>query len=229
MLTIVIPTYKDLKRDWTQTLFDTLQGQNVIVIDTPSDDGMEIECKKRGFSYVKSKAINRAGRLNDGIKYVNTPWVIFHHPRSTLEPTAFSQLLELKNPSWGAFTHKFDDNHPLLTFTSFWSNHIRGELQGVYYLDHCLFSHVSLLSDKPRPFGEVDVFEDTIFCKRLKSSRRPIRLKARSTTSSIRFRQNGIWRQAVMNQFLKIGYFLGLSHTMMNRWYEKGLDLNQRY
>tara|TARA_R110000868_G_scaffold175888_8_gene413149 strand:+ start:5282 stop:5938 length:657 start_codon:yes stop_codon:yes gene_type:complete len=218
-----------MARAWTNELFNSLAGHTVIVVDTPSDDGMEAECEKRGFTYVKSKAINRAGRLNDGIKYVNTPWVIFHHPRSLLNPAAFTQIRELSSPAWGAFTHQFDDPHPLFKFTSFWSNHIRGELQGIYYLDHCLYSHVNLLSDKPRPFSEVDVFEDTIFCKRLKTSMRPHRLSAASTTSSVRFKQNGIWRQAFMNQLLKLGYFLGLDHTMMNRWYEKGLGLNQRY
>lgn len=229
MLTIILPTYKDLERPLTKNVLDSLSGQNVIVVDTPSQDGMKEECQRRGFKYLESLAPNRAGRLNDGLKEVKTDWVLFHHPRSLLDQDALISISKLPRPCWGAFTHKFDYKHPLLKFTSFWSNHIRGRLKNIYYLDHCLFSHRDLLQNLPRPFGEVDVFEDTIFCKKLKQISPPIRLKKFSTTSAIRFIENGFCKQAVMNQVLKIGYLLDIDHKLMNRIYEKGMGLNQRY
>ena len=42
----------------------------------------------------------------------------------------------------------------------------------------------------------------------------------------MRYQRNGVWRQALMNQALKIGYGLGLPNRWMNRLYEKGLGLN---
>ena len=36
-------------------------------------------------------------------------------------------------------------------------------------------------------------------------------------------------KQAMMNQVLKLGYMLGVSDKVMNRVYEKGLNLNSKY
>ena len=54
----------------------------------------------------------------------------------------------------------------LLHFTSWWSNHIRGDLLGVYYLDHCLFISRDLYDHLPSGgFPALPIFEDTEFCK----------------------------------------------------------------
>lgn len=204
-------------------------GLDVIVVDTPSDDGMKDECQKRNFTYLESSAVNRATRLNEGIKVAKGPWLVFHHPRSVLSQGFKKELLELGQPSWGAFTHQFDDQHPLLKFTSFWSNRMRGDLSKIYYLDHCLFAHQDLLANIEFPFGSDDIFEDTIFCEQLQKVTAPVRLKTSSTTSSIRFKQNGLYKQALMNQFLKIGYKVKMDRKLMNKIYEKGLNLNQKY
>jgi len=229
LLTIILPTFNDLKRPLTLKVLDSLMGLDVIVVDTPSDDGMESECKKRNFTYLKSTALNRASRLNEGIKAAKGPWLVFHHPRSILSPGFKEELLSLDKPSWGAFTHRFDKHHPLLNFTSFWSNRIRGDLSKIYYLDHCLFTHQDLLNGIDIPFGTDDIFEDTIFCERLQKVAKPVRLQSTSMTSSIRFKQNGLYKQAMMNQFLKIGYKIKMDRKLMNKIYEKGLNLNQRY
>ena len=229
LLTVILPTFNDLKRPLTLKVLDSLIGLDVIVVDTPSDDGMENECQKRNFSYLKSKAQNRASRLNEGIKAAKGPWLVFHHPRSVLAQGFKQELLGLDKPSWGAFTHQFDHRHPLLTFTSFWSNRIRGDLSQIYYLDHCLFAHHDILKNIDQPFGSDDIFEDTTFCEQLQKVATPIRLQSSSMTSSIRFKQNGLYKQAIMNQFLKIGYKIKMDRKLMNKIYEKGLSLNQRY
>ncbi len=204
-------------------------GLDVIVVDTPSDDGMKDECQKRNFTYLESSAVSRASRLNEGIKAAIGPWIIFHHPRSILAQGFKQEILGIEKPSWGAFTHQFDQQHPLLNFTSFWSNHIRGDLSRIYYLDHCLFAHQDILKNIDQPFGTDDIFEDTHFCEQLKKISIPTRLKTSSITSSIRFRQNGLYKQAIMNQFLKIGYKIKMDRKLMNKIYERGLSLNQTY
>ncbi len=179
----------------------------------------------------KNTAATRAERLNVGFHKAQADTILFHHPRSWLADTAFDELFEIKNINinnnllfWGGFTHQFDLSHFLLKFTSWYSNYVRGP-RGVLYLDHCLFFHRSLWKSEIAP---VAIFEDTLLSQNLMkaSGLKPIILNSTSTTSAVRFTKNGIWRQAVMNQILKVGFFLNIPHEKMNSIYEKGLGLN---
>lgn len=73
---------------------------------------------------------------------------------------------------------------------------------------------------------DVEIFEDTELSKILKTYSHPIRLTDAAQTSAIRFQKNGLYRQAIMNQVLKLGYSLKVPAKTMNRLYEKGLGLN---
>jgi hypothetical protein len=55
-----------------------------------------------------------------------------------------------------------------------------------------------------------------------------LRLHFFATASSVRFRVRGIWRQALEDQLLKLGYWSGFSLKKMIRHYEKGLELNKK-
>lgn len=173
----------------------------------------------------KHEAPTRAERLNIGFSRSKGSMILFHHPRSFLEREAIAHLTEIQNEKvWGAFTHQFDVSHPILKFTSFYSNSIRGEKEQIYYLDHCIFFHRQLwLGDIP----PVAIFEDTVLSRRLSKSSRPIRLPYISTTSAVRFQKNGVIRQSLMNQVLKLGYAIGVPDKVMNEFYEKGLRLNE--
>jgi GT2 family glycosyltransferase len=129
---------------------------------------------------------------------------------------------------WGAFTHQFSISHPLLDFTSWYSNYIRGGLRSIYYLDHCIFAQKQLLLDVGL-LPDIDIFEDTEICLRLKKQGKPIRLPFISQTSAVRFQVQGIYQQALKNQYLKWLYYFNRSDTKMNRLYEKGLELNTKY
>ena len=85
---------------------------------------------------------------------------------------------------WGAFTHQFSISHPLLNFTSWYSNHIRGGLRSIYYLDHCLFAQKQLLLDVGL-LPDIDIFEDTEICLKLRIQGKPIRLPFISQTSAV--------------------------------------------
>jgi hypothetical protein len=153
---------------------------------------------------------------------------LLHHPRSFVSAGAISSLqiwAKNKRGFWGGFTHKFDALHPLLKFTSWYSNFIRCDRKSILYLDHCIF-YDREFTDLAALMPDVEIFEDTELSKIFGRRSSPVRLSGHSTTSAIRFEQNGIYRQALMNQFLKIGYLLKVSHKTMNRLYEKGLGLN---
>ena len=176
----------------------------------------------------KSEVSTRAERLNIGFQKSKGEIVLFHHPRSFVEAEGIQFLINLskeqnRNLFWGGFTHKFDTDHFLLKFTSWYSNQIRGKRKGIFYLDHCIFFDRRVWKQN---LPNVEIFEDTILSYYLQTFTKPVLLPYVSCTSAIRFRQNGIWRQSLLNQLLKIGFHLKFNHKSMNQVYEKNLWLN---
>ena len=171
------------------------------------------------------EAQSRAMRLNLGFHRSTGKVVLFHHPRSRLSKGAIDTLIDLAKKRddlfWGGFTHAFDDSHPLLRFTSWYSNRVRAR-RGILYLDHCIFFERRLFQDLP----DREIFEDTVLSQCLRKVAKPVLLREKSVTSSIRFRRGGIYRHSLTNQLLKLAYFIHLPDRLMNRFYEKKAPLN---
>ena len=178
---------------------------------------------------IETDITSRAGRLNEGVKHAKFDMVLLHHPRSIVQLDGLRILIQRSAElRWGAFTQQFDSQHPLLTFTSWYSNHIRGDRRGVYYLDHCLFAQKQLLLDVGL-LPEIDIFEDTELCLKLRQQAKGERLPYVSQTSAIRFQSHGVYKQAINNQFLKWQYYFKRSDKVMNKSYESALQLNSQY
>lgn len=208
--------------------FSDIESIELLAIDGGSSDGTPDFLLDQGFQVCSLPASSRAARLRRGLVLAKGDVVLFHHPRSYLNPKAIQWLLTQYSESyWGGFQHRFDSSHWLLKFTSWYSNNVRPR-KGILYLDHCIFFPKSAIAD-PMEIPDVEVFEDTEISKILYSRLgRPRVLPYSSTTSSIRFQANGVIRQALLNQKLKIKYYFGSSHKKMNEDYEKGLDLNNK-
>lgn len=176
-----------------------------------------------GARFVRVEGPSRGARLQAGIDAASHATILLHHPRSVVPAEGLRWLCERAGRAgWGGFTHAFDWDHPLLRFTSWYSNEVRAP-RGIVYLDHCVFFDRALLT---RPIPPVDIFEDTELSLILRESGPPALAPFVATTSAVRFRANGPWRQALLNQRMKIAYLLGASHRGMNELYERGLGLN---
>lgn len=212
--------------------FRELNGVEVLCVDGGSRDGTRacVEAAGGCVSWLDSRLSTRAERMNLGYRHARGEMILWQHPRSLLKPEAIEFLLtRVTEPIWGGFTHGFDRDHPLLRFTSWYSNRIRPRMQKVLYLDHCIFAHRSLLAAwDPAPVPEVEIFEDTLLSRRLARTGAPVVLPFSATTSAVRFVRNGIYRQALLNQAMKLGFYLGVSPKTMNRIYEAGLGLNSK-
>ena len=232
MLTIVIPTLNESKTGYLPRILSDYSGLaeiEIICVDGGSTDNTVSLVKQSGVRLIVTDICSRAGRLNVGIKAAKFDMVLLHHPRSLIDVNGIIALAnQASDIRWGAFTHQFSISHPLLNFTSWYSNHIRGKLRGIYYLDHCLFAQKQLLLDVGL-LPEIEIFEDTEICLRLNKQAKPIRLPFISQTSAVRFQTQGIYRQALKNQYLKWLYYFERSDKKMNMWYEKGLELNSEY
>ena len=218
-VTVVVPVHKD-GADWLPRILERLReagGLEVICAgDAPPPEGA-------GARFVRVEGPSRGARLQAGIEAASHPTVLLHHPRSLVAAEGLRWLAgRAGRAGWGGFTHAFDWDHPLLRFTSWYSNRVRAA-RGIVYLDHCVFFDTRLLT---RPIPPVEIFEDTELSLILRESGRPTVAPFVATTSAVRFRTNGPWRQAWLNQRLKLEYLAGASHRRMNARYERGLRLN---
>lgn len=232
MLSIIIPTLNEGKTGYLRNILHTyreLSNCEIICVDGGSVDDTLTIIKQAGVTLIETKVTSRAGRLNVGIDYAKTEMLVLHHPRSILDVNGLLALSQQANDlQWGAFTHKFNIKHPLLKFTSWYSNNIRGDRRGVYYLDHCIFATKQLLIEIDK-LPDIDIFEDTELCLRLSAKIKGVRLPFISETSAVRFQTNGIYSQAIMNQYMKWQYYFKRSDEKMNKRYEKGIELNTEY
>lgn len=180
---------------------------------------------------LETNARNRAQRLTAGIQASTGEVVLLHHPATLLPRNALIQIAEVMSDpavSWGGFHHSFDMDHWLLRFTSWYSNWVRSHYSRILYLDHCIFARRSLLQE----IGGVpnmDIFEDTALSQQLGQFGAPVLIDQPIITSARRFRQRGVYRQAAINQLLKLMYHARLDPAWMNWLYEHNSQINVSY
>ena len=232
MISVIIPTFNEISHGYIEKILKSLSSRpniEIICVDSESSDGTIELIEQYDVKLIQHKTNSRGERLTVGAKAATHDLIVLHHPRSILEIEALDYIMKNKeNLSWGGFTHKFDCKHPLLSFTSWYSNYVRADLKGIFYLDHCFYIQKDLLIDIDY-LPSIDIFEDTILSQRLLSKCRPKRLPFKSQTSAIRFNQNGVWRQAFLNQWMKILLRFNTDYQELNKKYEKDVPLNSKY
>jgi len=230
MISIIFPVGRSLDSYVFQSLINNIKNFKNIELLIITTDNIQVPSNIKNFHNIFVYDIqteSRAERINYGVSFSKGSMILLHHPRSTLTNKAFKYLINNKDQIiWGGFTHKFDSEHPFFVLSSWYSNTIRAKKRNIVYLDHCIFFHSSLWKT---PLPKIDIFEDTILSKRLGCTLSPLIVNDISTTSAVRFLENGMLKQWLMNQLLKTGYYLGVSEKKMNQVYEKKLKLNSKY
>ena len=230
-ISIVIPVGTEENHEIYHQIYDGLHKDSELeLVWVSANLTLNKWLESKNQRVIEEKGPNRAYRLNIGIRAASFEHIILHHPRSILAEGAIGELKKtfMKNSkAWGGFTHRFfDSSHYLMKFTSWYSNRVRFDLKGIIYLDHCFYFNKRLIGDNPY-VPEVDIFEDTLLSDKLNKLGPPTRLSSFSSTSAIRFNKNGTWKQALMNQKLKLAYlFKTTNDKEMNKTYEKDLWLN---
>ena len=229
-LSVVIPTLNESKSKlFAQVLatYRNIDEVEVLIADGGSSDETLELAALAGAKVIDSHPKSRAERINAAVALAKASMVLINHPRSVLSPEGVRYLLQENDSlTWGGFTHSFDINHPFLRFTSWYSNEVRAKLRGIVYLDHCKFARKDLL-DKVGSIPPVEIFEDTLLSKMLyQAAGKPSILPFVSKTSAIRFTENGMLKQGLLNQWMKISFYFGRDHRRMNRVYEGKIKLN---
>lgn len=201
--------------------------QRTCIIDGGSNDKTCERLKETGHPYQILPGSTRGERFNFALQNDSSNILVFVHPRSKISSSAIAEIYNISSFSnWGGLTHKFDYSHPLLEFTSWWSNCVRGDIKGIFYLDHIIWCRRHLIV-KIGGFPCSPIFEDTILSEKLLKHSKPTRINSISLTSASRFVRNGIIKQSILNQYAKILYYLGHPLDLVDSKYEKKLNLNR--
>ncbi|MDB9528019.1 glycosyltransferase [Oscillatoria sp. CS-180] len=237
MISVVLPCLNELRHGYLPKIAENLiaqQGEKeLIAVVSPSQDGtLEILKQLPEFHVIESEAHNRAQRLNEGVWASQGDIILLHHPATVLPAKTalmtITQSFQDPEVTWSGFQHQFDLDHWLLRYTSWYSTVIRPRWGRILYLDHCIGVRRSLLI-KIGGVPDIDIFEDTLLSQCLGQYGAPMILPDSVITSARRYRDRGIYRQAVLNQALKMMYHLNLDPRWMNRLYERKIQINVTY
>ena len=247
MFSVVLPCFNESRHGYLPKILENLceqasSKQLIAVVSPSADDTLAIIQQFPAVEIVETSAINRAQRLNVGIKASRGEFVLLHHP-ATLLPTGdalYQAEAALEDALWGGFVHSFDMDHWLLRFTSWYSTVVRSRHQSILYLDHCIFARRQTLIDIGG-VPDMDIFEDTALSLALmregrlkekpaeKLEGRPAIAPGKVITSARRFRSRGVYQQALLNQLLKLMYLTRQDPKTLNWLYENKSQINVSY
>lgn len=237
MISVVLPCLNEIRHGYLPQIIANLEAQQgpkelIAVVSPCQDETLVVLARSPQFRVIETTAQNRAQRLNIGIEASGGEVVLLHHPATLLPPekalTLIDQAFQDPRVMWSGFRHQFDLDHWLLRYTSWYSNTVRPRWGRILYLDHCVAVRRSLLS-AIGGVPDLDIFEDTVLSQRLSQYGAPRILPGTVVTSARRYRNRGLYRQALLNQMLKMMYHLKLDPRWMNRLYERQTQINVSY
>ncbi len=235
MISVILPCFNEARHGYLPKILENLSQQlgdkQLIAVVSPStDDTLAIIQQFPNFEIIETAATNRAQRLNVGIEASVGDVVLLHHPATLLPKLRALQLaaVALETSGWGGFRHSFDVDHWLLRFTSWYSTTQRSQRQRILYLDHCIFVRRQVLLEIGK-VPDMDIFEDTMLSVALGKYGKPAIAPASIITSARRFRDRGIYRQALLNQLLKVMYHTHQDPQKLNWLYESKSQINVDY
>jgi glycosyltransferase involved in cell wall biosynthesis len=235
MFSVVLPCFNESRHGYLPKILENLSQQAgnkqlIAVVSPSSDDTLAIVRQFPQVELIEAAASNRAQRLNVGIAASGGDTVLLHHPATLLPPqNAFLQAeatLAKTGAVWGGFGHSFDLDHWLLRFTSWYSTTQRS--RRILYLDHCIFARRQVLS-RIGGVPDMDIFEDTALSVALRKWGKPAIASGKIITSARRFKERGIYRQALLNQLLKVMYHSKQDPKRLNWLYERNSQINVSY
>jgi glycosyltransferase involved in cell wall biosynthesis len=162
----------------------------------------------RGYAFLK------------GIQQAQAEVLLLLHD-DTLLPEHWDHLIldALSDPavSGGAFHMKFEPEPASLGFLRKLGNQFT-RLTHEFWGDHALFLRREILLKKPEVL-EVPLMEDVRLSRWMRRSGKTVLLKSFVRTDPVRFLENGILRQSLINVGIRIAFGFGVSPERLYRWY----------
>ncbi|RMD58246.1 glycosyltransferase [Candidatus Woesearchaeota archaeon] len=215
-ISIIIPTLNE-EENIGRTLKALMRERpfEIIVVDANSTDNTVQIARK--YARVIRSSKGRARQMNAGARIARGDLLLFLHSDTILPRGALKLIPE--DAEVAAFRIRFDLDHWLLRATAWWSNNIRLR-RGIVFGDHAFAIRKSLF-EKLGGFKNLCILEDLEFSKRLRKRAKVRIIDAKVMTSSRRYVKRGVLKQWLINQYVKLLYFLGFDCKTIRSVYEK--------
>jgi rSAM/selenodomain-associated transferase 2/rSAM/selenodomain-associated transferase 1 len=210
-VSVVIPALNEEKH-LASTLQAVKQGncQEVILVDGGSVDATVELAKAAGVHVLPSKP-SRARQMNAGAAAASGGSLLFLHA-DTLLPPRWNEVVDLtlRRPDVvaGAFRFRIAGNFRGKSFVE-WTTHLRSSVLQRPYGDQGLFLRRALFEEMGG-FAELPLMEDYEFTRRLRRRGRIVTVNEAALTSGRRWASLGVFRTTLRNQWMLVGYHLGV-------------------
>jgi len=226
-ISIIIPTFNEeqhigeLVEYLQESCYDA--SHEIIVADGGSTDNTREEAKGMGATIVRCKKKGRAAQMNEGAKASHGSILYFLHADTT-PPKDFLNHIKTsikKGYKSGCFQLTFDDPHPILKFYG-WCT--RFQLTVFRFGDQSLYVEKKLFLDVGGFDESLTVMEDQEIVRQLKKKGTFSLINASVTTSSRRYKVNGIIRLQFVFFLIVILYYGGASQTVLVHVYNRFIN-----
>lgn len=221
-ISVIIPTLNE-EEELPQTLvqLEYVKKLEVIVVDGGSEDST-VEIAKNYGRQVLSSPRGRGVQLNLGAKASSGDILLFLHGDTRL-PDKFDDLIQKtinrKNCAAGAFCLKIDSSRTSLAIIAYCAN-LRSKYLQMPYGDQAIFTSRNIFS-KTSGYPEVPIMEDYIFMQNIKKYGKICILDEAAVTSARRWKNFGVIRTTLINQFIVLGYNCGVQLPTLAKWYQR--------
>ena len=230
MLSVIIPVLNEA--DTIETLLDYLSENiadkaqtEIIIVDGESDDGTQ-ECirayqgETRLHITLISSEKGRAKQMNAGAGQANGNILYFLHADS-FPPNRFDTLIRTEieqGNTAGCFRLKFDDPHPLLKFSEWFTRFNFKFCRGG---DQSLFITTKAFKQLNGYDETYNIYEDCEFIGRLYDAHGFTIIKDYITTSSRKYAQNGTWKLQYHFTIIHLKKWTGASPQQLTDYYNR--------
>ena len=222
-LSIIIPVLNEAEN--IHSVLNALQKNDfveTIVVDGGSNDNTYEVAKNLADKAFLSPQKGRAIQMNLGANNASGDVLLFLHADTRLPKNFFKQIEQVmlsdKN-IWGRFDVALTGEAVIFKFIAFMMN-CRSKFTGIATGDQAIFVRKKHF-DSIGGFENIPLMEDVAFSKSMKKLSKPVCIKARATTSSRRWEENGIFKTIVLMWKLRLAYFLGANpETLVKKYYQ---------
>lgn len=221
-ISIIIPVLNEAEH--IESVIHKIQKtENIemIIVDGGSQDQTVEIAQGLGVKVIVTQR-GRALQMNAGAKIATGEILLFLHGDTQL-PLGFEQEVRKiwvnSNIIAGAFQLKIDNSQwslRLIEKTVFW----RSKYLQMPYGDQAIFLKASTFWEVGG-FPEQPIMEDFEFIRRLNCLGKIEILSSSVITSGRRWKKLGVFQTTLINQFVVLGYYLGISPIKLSQWYRK--------
>lgn len=221
-ISIIIPVLNEANH--LPTVLEYIQSHaaiEIIVVDGGSRDETVELARSLNLRVIQSDR-GRACQMNTGAAMAGGEILLFLHADTRL-PAGFDRFIHqtLSQPRViaGAFELKIDATMVGLRLVE-WGVKWRSRLLQLPYGDQGIFLRASTFQ-QTGGFPELPIMEDFAFVQELRQLGRIAIVPATVLTSGRRWQKMGVLRTTLMNQWIILAYFLGISPARIARWYRR--------